>query len=386
MVKKISKQNLQKLEVGKSITGEGLEVRKTSKGLMFYASTQVHGKRLRDKIGTEQHGMNLTKARVKLKELALSIPENIDLTVAQPNITFSDAAKLYISTSQESGGKNIQQKQQQLTMHLIPFFGKLKIKNISTLSVEKYGHQRLQAGAAVATVNREFATLRHMLNSLSEWGVAETKHIKVKNKSGEKQRVKTFSTEQIAKMLRCAENDHDRYTYFFVLIGFQTAMRHKEILRIRFEDFDFENLTLHIPEAKAGSRVAPIHESLAQVIRDEQRRRGVEAGYLFEADSATGHRTYMKKQFERVLNAAGLSGQGFTPHCMRHTAISITMRSGVSVADAQIISGHKSTQMLLRYTHHNNASVARGVNALASATACNDANAPVKNHAGGDAA
>jgi hypothetical protein len=63
MARKLSKQNLQKIEVGKSVTGEGLEVRKTSQGLVFYASTQVHGKRLRDKIGTEQQGMNLAKAR-----------------------------------------------------------------------------------------------------------------------------------------------------------------------------------------------------------------------------------------------------------------------------------------------------------------------------------
>ena len=372
MSKKILRQNLQKLEIGKSITGEGLEVRKTAKGFVFYASTQVNGKRLRDKLGDECHGMNLTKARIKLKELTLSIPDDIDTSVAQLNITFSDGANLYITTLQESGGRNIKQKKQQLNMHLIPFFGKMKIKNMASLSVEKFGHQRVQSGAAVATVNRELATLRHMLNSLSEWGVVETKHIKIKNKSGEQRRIKTFSNEQIGKMLHCAENDHDRYTFFFVFIGFQTAMRHKEILKIRFEDFDFENLTLHIPEAKAGSRVAPIHESLAQVIRDEQRRRGVETGYLFEADSETGHRTYMKKQFQRVLNAAGLSGQGFTPHCMRHTAISIAMRSGLSVADAQVISGHKSTQMLLHYTHHNNASVTRGVNALAAATAFNN--------------
>ena len=173
MATKISKQNLQRLEVGKSITGEGLEVRKTPKGLVFYASTQVHGRRLRDKIGAEQHGMNLTKARLKLKELVLSIPETIDLSVAQPNITFSEAAKLYLETLRDSGGRNISQKEQQLRMHFVPFFGRVKVKSITTLSIEKYGHQRLQAGAAVATLNREYATLRHLFNSLSEWGVVE---------------------------------------------------------------------------------------------------------------------------------------------------------------------------------------------------------------------
>ena len=199
----------------------------------------------------------------------------------------------------------------------------------------------MQAGVTVATVNREFATLRHMLNSLSDRGVVETKHISVKNKSGETKRRKTFSKEQIKAMLQCAANDHDRYTYFFVLIGFQTSMRHSEILRIRFEHFDFDNRTLHIPKAKAGSRIVPVHSSLLDVISKEKERRNVEQGYLFEAKSATGHRTYMKKQFNRVLHAAGLSESGFTPHSMRHTAISILMRGKLSIADVQVISGHK---------------------------------------------
>ena len=121
-------------------------------------------------------------------------------------------------------------------------------------------------------------------------------------------------------------------------------------------------------------------------MREEQKRRSHETEYLFEADSKSGHRTYMKKQFQRVLEAAGLSDRGLTPHSMRHTAISILMRSQVSIADAQVISGHKSTQMLLRYTHHNNMSVARGVDALANATACNTDESPYKTDSGESAA
>lgn len=385
MSTKITKQKIQKLEIGKSITGEGLEVRKTQKGLVFYASSQTHGKRLRDKLGTEQDGMNLTKARYKLKELVLSIPETINVNIAKPNISFRDASAHYIELSEQSGGKNLIQKKQHFRMHLDPFFGTMKIKSIDTFSIDKYAHERRTAGAAISTVNRELATLRHMLNTLSDWGIVQTKHIKVKNRSGEAQRTKTFSADQIKKLLKCAANDHDPYTYLFILIGFQTAMRHGEILKIKFEDFDYDNGTLYIPVAKAGSRTAPVHQSLIQTVREEQMRRGVKAGYLFAAKSKTGHRTYMKKQFQRVLDAAGLSDNGLSPHSMRHTAISILMRSQMSIADAQVISGHKSTQMLLRYTHHNNMSVARGVDVLANVTACN-ANEPPADIDSGDTA
>jgi integrase len=363
-----NKKKIDQLKVGEVIVAEGLEVRRTNNCLVFYASKQVHGKRLRERLGSANEKMNLTKARKYLQQMVVLIPDAINSAIKNPNITFQEASSHYLSTLEQSGGKGILQKTQQFRMHLVPHFKKLKIKNISTLDVDKFVHKRSMASAAISTINRELATLRHMLNQLSDWNVLETKHIKVKNRSGEERRCGTFDKTQIHKMIECSKNDSDPYTYFFILIGFQTSMRHKEILRIKFEHFNHESKFLHVPEAKTGSRQVPVHDDLLNVIRIEQERRGKDTGFLFAAKSATGHRSYMKKQFQRVLVAAELQNFGFVPHSMRHTAISIVMRTSISVADAMRISGHKSPQMLLHYTHHDNQSVKLGLNALAEAT------------------
>jgi len=48
--------------------------------------------------------------------------------------------------------------------HLSPFFGGMRAANVTTDAVEKYKRQRRDEGAAVATVNRELATLRRAFN------------------------------------------------------------------------------------------------------------------------------------------------------------------------------------------------------------------------------
>lgn len=369
MTRKLSKETIKNLPVGKSISSEGLEVRKTLKGAVYYASSQVNGCRIRDKIGCELEGMNLTKARKALIQLKQKIPTSFNPVVGQPSVTFKDAADLYIKTLEESGGKNLKQKKQQLKMHLAPYFSAKKIKALSTLEIQRYTHGRTDAGPSVATINRELATLQHMLNSLDDWGVVETGHIKVSKVKGEKRRIMTFDQNEIRLLLDASKTDCDPYTHFFVFIGLQTSMRHSEILRIRFEDCDYENNVLNIPEGKTGYRRVEVTDGLLDMVKNEAVHRGTTKGYLFAAVSKTGHRSYMKKQFNRCLERAGLSDRGFTPHSMRHTAISVMMRAeGVSIADAMMVSGHKTPQMLLHYTHHSKGSVSKAVKALENIT------------------
>jgi integrase len=71
----------------------------------------------------------------------------------------------------------------------------------------------------------------------------------------------------------------------------------------------------------------------------------------FPTVSKTGHRDYMKKQFARTLERAGLDPHRYTPHTMRHALIMRLIEAGHSAEQIQKISGHKTIQMVLHYTH-----------------------------------
>ncbi|MGH8605177.1 MAG: tyrosine-type recombinase/integrase, partial [Gammaproteobacteria bacterium] len=75
--------------------------------------------------------------------------------------------------------------------------------------------------------------------------------------------------------------------------------------------------------------------------------------WLFPASSASGHTVSIEKAFRRVVAAAGLDPKEVVRHTLRHTAITHLVQSGVDLPTVQRISGHKTMQMVVRYSHQS---------------------------------
>ena len=57
----------------------------------------------------------------------------------------------------------------------------------------------------------------------------------------------------------------------------------------------------------------------------------------------------ISQAFERVCKAAGITGLTF--HDLRHEATSRLFEKGLGLMEVASITGHKTVQMLKRYTH-----------------------------------
>jgi site-specific recombinase XerD len=57
--------------------------------------------------------------------------------------------------------------------------------------------------------------------------------------------------------------------------------------------------------------------------------------------------------FRRVVRNAGLDEKEVVRHTLRHTAITHLVQAGVDLPTVQRISGHKSFDMVVRYSHQN---------------------------------
>ncbi|WP_420933177.1 tyrosine-type recombinase/integrase [Alteromonas sp. A081] len=57
----------------------------------------------------------------------------------------------------------------------------------------------------------------------------------------------------------------------------------------------------------------------------------------------------LSKAFGRAFKRIGVTGLSF--HSMKHSAITKYAQRGLSVNQLKVISGHRSTEMLERYTH-----------------------------------
>ena len=122
----------------------------------------------------------------------------------------------------------------------------------------------------------------------------------------------------------------------------ETAMRRGEIAGMRWEHLDRKARVLLIPETKTGTpRRVPLSTAALAVLDGLPPRLD---GHVWgmRPDS-------ISQAFERVCGAAGI--EGLTFHDLRREATSRLFEKGLNPMQVAAITGHKTLQMLKRYTH-----------------------------------
>lgn len=149
-----------------------------------------------------------------------------------------------------------------------------------------------------------------------------------------------------------------------VEFGLETAMRRGEVLRMRWKDIDASKRTLHIPKTKNGhARTIPL-TARALAILDQRKLDGVppEVSVFLTTEDA------VKMAWRRAMKRAPLSD--FRYHDLRHEAVSRFFEMGLSIPEVALISGHRDTRMLMRYTHLRPDAVAAKLARIAADRRC----------------
>ncbi len=111
---------------------------------------------------------------------------------------------------------------------------------------------------------------------------------------------------------------------------------------MRWEHLDRKAKVLLIPETKNGTpRRVPLSTAALGVLDGLPRRLDGRV-WGMRPDS-------ISQAFERVCGAAGI--EGLTFHDLRHEATSRLFEKGLNLMQVAAITGHKTLQMLKRYTH-----------------------------------
>jgi integrase len=371
---RLNRPLMRRLQPGSMVTERGITFRRLVNGDgVFSVNVMVDGQRIHRVIGRESEGVTRTncekfieKVRSEAREGRLSLPAG-----RKTHFTFAEAAKKYIDRLEETGGKNLVAKRRQLRLYLVPFFKNQRLDTISTFTVDRYKRRRLDIGATNGTINLELATLSHFLNCATEWGWLKFRPCKIRLLEKHQGRIVALTDEHAEALFGAAVADDDPYCWLFVAFGLNTAMRHREILRTRFDQLDLDTNRLFVPRAKGGRREQPITPQLAEILRGEIASREDKKGWIFPSPrpnaSSSGHRDLMAKPFRRAVIRAGLNPRTVTPHVMRHTAITKLVQSGVDLPTIQSISGHKTLTMVLRYTHVHGTHIDKAIAAIGRA-------------------
>ncbi len=142
---------------------------------------------------------------------------------------------------------------------------------------------------------------------------------------------------------------------WIVRIALYTAMRQGEILSLTLDQIDLQRRIVRLSDTKNGSaRTVPLSRRAVAVFREALsnpiRPRDTDWVFFGEPGRDGARRPYqVNKVWAGALQRAGISNLRF--HDLRHEAVSRLVEMGLSDQEVASISGHKSMQMLRRYTH-----------------------------------
>ncbi len=268
---------------------------------------------------------------------------------------FKDAAIQYLENLELENGRNIPGKTRQLHQELIPYFGEMPLADISRFDVERFKRNLTSTGRTEATTNRYLAVLSQLFHKAVEWGWLNKLPCKVVKYRENNIRTAYLEPAEIDRLLIAARQDTCSIIEPFMRIALGTAMRRTEILTIQIENIDCARQEIYIPKAKCGARTQPMTASLARYLEHYLNEQALgKQGYLFPSEiSRTGRRASIEVPFRRVVKAAGLDPTVICRHTLRHTAITHLVQAGVDLPTVQRFSGHRSIQMVFRYSHQS---------------------------------
>ena len=232
----------------------------------------VDGQRIHRVIGRESEGVTRTqaeefveRARTEAREKRLSFPQGRKL-----HLTFAAAADLYLSKLKEVGGRDYVNNEQHLRLHLKPYFGSMRLDQISTFTLQKFQAHCRSREIADSTINRILATYRRMGRKLVRWKVIPAGFPMIELQKEHNVRDYVISAQEEKELLDAAVADGQPYIWLFVKLGLATSLRHSEMLSARFQDFDPERRRLRVRVKGGRWRRQPLPRSITDILVKER--------------------------------------------------------------------------------------------------------------------
>lgn len=227
-------------------------------------------------------------------------------------------------------------------------FGAFSPAALSRAHIAEYRDARLSKGLAGATVVKELNSLSHLLDvAIKDWGIALPGNVakQVRRPPVARGRDRRLEPGEEQRLFAACAASRARMLAPVVRVAIETGMRMGEILALQWRHVDLTARVATLPDTKTGeARQVPL--STAAVAAIASLPRHITNGRVFwswqRADS-------LENVWRRTVKTAGIEDLRF--HDLRHEAVSRLFELGLNPMEVSSISGHKTLQMLKRYTH-----------------------------------
>ncbi|MFO7581919.1 tyrosine-type recombinase/integrase [Guyparkeria sp.] len=249
---------------------------------------------------------------------------------------------------------------------LIRWFGGYRLTQITPAVVADWKEHRLEQ-VSNGTVRREMIYLRVMLKTaINEWD-CHLPHgnpvLSIRLPPAARPRDRRPTEAEVTAIVEASESAH---LSSIILLGIESAMRRSEMTLMVWEWIDLIRRLVTLPDeaTKTGvGRQVPLSTKATALLRDiHQAQGGPATGRVFPLDPNAVTRAFIRaRRRARAAYHDECRRLGRQPdprhledlrlHDLRHEATSRLFERGFSVVEAQLVTGHKTLEQLMRYTH-----------------------------------
>ena len=266
-------------------------------------------------------------------------------------MTVAELCTLYLSEGVATKkASTIAMDRTRINLHVIPLLGRRRARDIAQGDVERFMNavaKRSGKGAASRTVG--------MLGGIFSFAVR--KFICSKNpvrgvqRFEDRKATRFLSLVELARLgetLTTAEREGvNPYAVAAIRTLMFTGCRKAEILTLRWDDIDWENDCLRLPESKTGAKTVALGAPAIELLHGLPRVDG--NPYVFPGTKDRAHLVGLQKIWHQIRNRAELPDVRL--HDLRHSFASVGAAGGDSLLIIGKLLGHKNAASTQRYAH-----------------------------------
>ena len=241
--------------------------------------------------------------------------------------------------------------QRLLRQYILPTLGDLKVSSVMREDILKLQHSIHQLST---TANRVLSLLSKAFNLAELWGYRADasnpcRHVQ---KYAETKRERFLSQEEITRLMAVldAEEKEDKElppVLCAIRLLLLTGCRLNEILRLSWQEVDFDKSCLFLLDSKRGKRTVYLSPPAVELLQNIPREK--DHPYVIAGKNKHSHLINLQKPWRRIRKKAGL--EDVRIHDLRHTFASVAAAKGLSLPVIGALLGHSQTQTTARYAH-----------------------------------
>lgn len=317
-------------------------------------------------------------ARRLLKAREGDVANGLPLSSTVGKLRFEEAAADLVNDYKMNGHRSLDEVAGRIRNHLVPVFHKRRLSTMTTSHARAYITNRLEEGAANATINRELAALRRMFTLAVQAGkLLHQPHIPTLDEDNT--RTGFFSAADLNVLLPHLPAPVRPVIRFAYITGWRVT---SEVLPLKWRQIDCNAGEIRLDPGTTKNRegrvfkMTPELRSILDVQREEADRLKADSQivpWVFFRLVARrgGFRTAkpirdFRYSWRNACCAAGMPGR--LPHDLRRSAVRNMVRAGVPERVSMALTGHKTRSVFERYNIVSDSDLDMAATLLAAAS------------------